>query len=59
MRELHEKASLEIEQEDKRKKRRLAVTEASNSVTGEIGQGSSGSILPVPDGISLPAGPQS
>ncbi len=31
MRELHEKASIEIEEEDKRRKRRLAITEASNS----------------------------
>lgn len=31
MRELHEKASVEIEEEDKRRKRRLAITEASNN----------------------------
>lgn len=31
MRDLHEKASIEIEEEDKRRKRRLAITEASNS----------------------------
>ena len=31
MRELHEKASVEIEEEDKRRKRRLAITEASQS----------------------------
>lgn len=29
MRMLHEKASIEIEEEDKRRKRRLAITEAS------------------------------
>ena len=29
MRSLHEKASIEIEEEDKRRKRRLAITEAS------------------------------
>ena len=31
MRDLHEKASLEIEEEDRRKKHRLAITEASLS----------------------------
>ena len=31
MRELHEKASLDIEEEDRRKKHRLAITEASVS----------------------------
>ena len=31
MRQLHEKASLEIEEEDRRKKHRLAITEASLS----------------------------
>ena len=31
MRQLHEKASIEIEEEDKRRKRRLAITEASAS----------------------------
>jgi hypothetical protein len=31
MRRLHEKASLEIEEEDRRKKHRMAITEASYS----------------------------
>ena len=46
MRDLHEKASVEIEEEDKRRKRRLAITEASQSQERleEEGQGSAGSI---------------
>ena len=45
MRELHEKASIEIEEEDKRKKRKLAITEASQSQEQlQDGQGSVGSI---------------
>lgn len=46
MRTLHEKASIEIEEEDKRRKRRLAITEASASQDAlqNDGQGSIGSI---------------
>lgn len=46
MRSLHEKASIEIEEEDKRRKRRLAITEASNSQDAlhQDGQGSIGSV---------------
>ena len=45
MRKLHEKASIEIEEEDKRRKRRLAITEASQSADALAldGQGSAGS----------------
>ena len=50
MRDLHEKASLEIEEEDRRKKHRLAITEASLS-KDEIPGGQAslvGSIRPIP-----------
>jgi len=45
MRQLHEKASIEIEEEDKRRKRRLAITEASQSqnTLAMDGEGSAGS----------------
>ena len=38
MRELHEKASTEIEKQDKIRQRRIAITEASRSNPNEIHQ---------------------
>lgn len=64
MRELHEKASTEIEKQEKLRKRRMAITEASksNPVEGEgLNQDSAGSLggEPLPqsasiDGASVP-----
>lgn len=44
MRELHDKASAEIEKQDKLKQRRMAITEASRSNHDELNEKSSGSI---------------
>jgi len=58
MRDLHDKASIEIEEEEKRKKRRMAITEASRSLdklqgSGAVSQASGinpegGNITPAP-----------
>lgn len=47
MRELHDKASAEIEKQDKIKKRRMAITEASRANPDDFNQKSSGSISEV------------
>jgi hypothetical protein len=53
MRELHDKASMEIEKQDKVRKRRMAITEASRINPDELNQKSSGSILEVKHDASI------
>ena len=59
MRQLHEKASIEIEEEDKRRKRRLAITEASQSqnTLAQHEEGSAGS-FPIQIGSAAQISPR-
>ena len=53
MRELHDKASFEIEKQDKLRKRRIAITEASRINPDELDQKSSGSMPEVKHDVSI------